>query len=516
MNPTDLRWNITPIIITILGLLLAVFLGVFAGSSEISKLGLIFGSVAVIAVIASMRQYIWLLLPLCWGLTGSVTILPLPFSVRDMVVMLVGGVAFALFALRVFKFRNRWDKLDAIVILNLAQVVIAFVFHPAGLKALSSETVGARPYFNIAIAAVVYLVLCNQIISKKLALRIPILFLIPEITLSGLYFVSRIKPSIGFFLGNFYDALTPQTMSRNGPVSPMERMSGAVGGGITLVSILCSYFRPLTLISPIRLGRFLLFIIGIVLILLSGFRSQLLTAAVIFILSGYFRKGIWDVITSLAGLSIAAITLILFNSFIHPLPLAMQRTLSTLPGSWDSIAAKDAESSTLWRLEMWKDIPKGTQYIHNKIMGDGFGFSRAELIAMERQKFLTGEMGQEDSMIIGSFHSGPLSAVRFVGIVGLLLYYALLIYAAIYSWRVIRSSKGTDFFPLALFIGLRAIWEPFNYTLIFGAYDSGLPETLFTIGMLKMIHNSLQPYLPEEKPAEAQPRPGRMRRLAPA
>ena len=70
---------------------------------------------------------------------------------------------------------------------------------------------------------------------------------------------------------------------------------------------------------------------------------------------------------------------------------------------------------------MWKEIPKGTRYISNKIMGDGFGFSRAELSAMERQQFLIGEISQEDSMIIGSFHNGPLSAVRFVGIVGMLL-----------------------------------------------------------------------------------------------
>ena len=96
---------------------------------------------------------------------------------------------------------------------------------------------------------------------------------------------------------------------------------------------------------------------------------------------------------------------------------------------------------------MWKDIPKGTRYINDKIMGDGFGFSRAELSAMERQKFLIGEIGQEDSMIIGSFHNGPLSAVRFVGIVGLLLYYALMIYSAVFAWRLIRAAEGSAYFP---------------------------------------------------------------------
>jgi hypothetical protein len=140
---------------------------------------------------------------------------------------------------------------------------------------------------------------------------------------------------------------------------------------------------------------------------------------------------------------------------------------------------------------MWKDIPKGSQYINNKIMGDGFGFSRAELSAMERMKFLTGDISPEDFMLIGSFHSGPLSAVRFVGVVGLALYYALMIYSAVYAWRVVRRTTGLDLSPLALFVGLPLIWEPFNYTIVFGAYDAGLPETIFGVGMLKLIYNSL-------------------------
>ena len=103
-------------------------------------------------------------------------------------------------------------------------------------------------------------------------------------------------------------------------------------------------------------------------------------------------------------------------------------------------------------------------------MGDGFGFSRAELMAMERRQFLVGEISQEDFMLIGSFHNGPLSAIRFVGVVGMLLYYVLLITSAVYARRLIRATEDTAFFPFALFIGLAMIWEPFNYTFVFGAY----------------------------------------------
>ena len=302
--------------------------------------------------------------------------------------------------------------------------------------------------------------------------------------------ISRASGAIGSVLGKIYDGFAPPVYQ--GTVMPtFERMIGVVTGGTSLITALCSFFRPLTLINPLRFARSFLFLVGLVLILISGFRSQLLTVAVIFLLASYFQRGWSDVVVSFAGLFFGAVLLILFNALILPLPLSVQRTLSALPGRWDSRAVRDASDSTEWRLQMWKDIPKGTQYIHNRIMGDGFGFSRAELLAMERRQFLAGEITQEDSMIIGSFHNGPLSAVRFVGIVGLVLYYILLIYSAVYAWRLIRTAKGSDFFPLALFIGLEIIWEPFNYTLVFGAFDSGFPNALFNAGMLKLIYNSL-------------------------
>src|ERR1700730_1005699 len=112
MNPGDLRWNIMPIMVAVLGLLVALLLGVFIGDSEIINLGIFFGLIAVITLVSTMRQYIWILIPMFWGFIGSTSVFPLPFSVRDLVVMLVGTAAFALFALRVLKFQIRWDFLD--------------------------------------------------------------------------------------------------------------------------------------------------------------------------------------------------------------------------------------------------------------------------------------------------------------------------------------------------------------------------------------------------------------------
>lgn len=501
MNPTDVRWNITPLLVGAIGLIGAVVLGVYIGGSEIAKLVLIFGAVAILAVIAGMRQHIWLLVPMCWGLTGSVYVLPLPFTVRDLIVMLVVAMTFALLALRKFRFQNRWGLLDFILFLNLAQIVIVFTFHPVGLRSLSSETVGARPYFNIAIATLAYLILSNQVISAKLSRSLPVLMFIPEAFTSLVSLAVRMKPSLGYILGPFYTGFLSPGL--NNPNAPMQRV--AIGSGNTLVTLLCSYFRPLTLLSPFRPVRLLLFVSAIILVLLSGFRSQLISAVAIFLIASYFRGGLGDLMTVLMGMVAAALALILINS-IHPLPLPMQRTVSFLPGNWNSLAAADARGSTEWRLEMWREVPKSTKYIRDRVMGDGFGFNKAELQAMYRELYSTGQVSQEDFMIIGAFHNGPLSTIRFVGAVGLLLYYLLLIYLAMVAWRLIRAAERTDFYRLALFVGLALIWEPFNYTFIFGSYDASLPNSIFGVGMLKMIGNSLR-YKPSETKSTAIPAP---------
>src|SRR4051794_38191595 len=209
MNAAALRFNIMPILVGIIGLLIAFVLGMFIGGGEIFNLAMISGAVLLILVIAGMRQYIWFLLPMCWGLTGSVAVLPIPFSVRDLVVMLVAAVGFALLALRIYRFRNRLALLDFLLLLNLGQVALAFAAHPTGLRALSSSTVGARPYFNIAIGFLAYLIVSNQAIAPKMARKLPVFVLIPEALTSFVTLAVRLKPSLGYVLGWIYTGFIP-------------------------------------------------------------------------------------------------------------------------------------------------------------------------------------------------------------------------------------------------------------------------------------------------------------------
>ena len=95
-------------------------------------------------------------------------------------------------------------------------------------------------------------------------------------------------------------------------------------------------------------------------------------------------------------------------------------------------------------------------------------------------------------MITGDYHSGPVSAVRFVGYIGLVLFTALLIANAKYAWKIINSASKTAFFPIALFVGVGAIAHPSFVWLVFGSFGGDFIQAILTLGMLNMIDRSIK------------------------
>jgi hypothetical protein len=105
---------------------------------------------------------------------------------------------------------------------------------------------------------------------------------------------------------------------------------------------------------------------------------------------------------------------------------------------------------------------------------------------------LLGGSDRESFMITGSFHNGPLSAIKYIGIVGLCLYYPLMCYMAILAWRLCKRARGTKAFTLALFVAIPIIYEPFNFVVVFGGLDSNYSQLLFYAGLLNMVQNYIQ------------------------
>ena len=154
------------------------------------------------------------------------------------------------------------------------------------------------------------------------------------------------------------------------------------------------------------------------------------------------------------------------------------------------MAKADARFSMEWRFMMWRLMLGTDRYIENKWLGDGFGYS------MQQFQQMTSNLGtlqaQENFMITGQVHSGPISAIRFVGYVGLALWLVLLIVIAREAYKLCRATLGTSMQVFTWYLCLPIIWEPFNYVFIFGSYDFALPQQVYWVGILKMLRNSVE------------------------
>jgi hypothetical protein len=228
-------------------------------------------------------------------------------------------------------------------------------------------------------------------------------------------------------------------------------------------------------------------------IFLSGFRSALLFAFFAFLLSSILRGRFRDLWVTAAVALCGLILLISVQGNVLQLPLTMQRALSWLPGDWSQEAVTDAEGSTQWRLEMWQWAWNDNRILRDRVWGQGFGLSiddmnliASSLTAGGGGASLLGGSDRENFMITGSFHSGPLSSIKYIGIVGLCLYYPLMCYMAVLAWRLCKRARGSRGFMLALFVSIPIIYEPFNFVIIFGGLDSNYSQLLFWAGLLNM------------------------------
>jgi len=482
----------------------AILCGSLIGGGQFKMLALIFLGVATIATIVVWRTGIWLLIPLCWELTGKLPFASMPFTVRDIsvVIAVVGFMAFH--ALKLLRTKPVFDLVDLFVLVNVSYLMTVFARNPVGVDWLGSDMVGGRPYFDIFIAFLAFLVL------KRVPIDLKKVRLLPFFTLVGSAFVSignmitLIWPSTAPRLGMIYSTFAPPEYETGQAIDEdvigRRPLLSAVGG--RGMQLLCSYFTPSSFLFPRHLSRFLPAAGFMVCILLSGFRSAVFTVFVYVCFSSYFRKRKQDIVvffllaTAFAG--IAA----LGNGRLFRLPMAAQRALSFLPGNWDHEAVSDAKGSSEWRYQMWDMVIFEDKWIRNKWLGDGFGFTRYELSIMKSPTgFATGG-NQEAFLIAGTYHSGPLSTIRYAGIVGLALFFPLMLLLTMRAYRLIRACYGTALFPTALFVGMPVVFAPFPFIFVAGGYDSNMAEAFFAAGLLKIIERA-RAKLPATTEAEA-------------
>ena len=501
--------QITVWVALVLGLLLSLVIGSAVGSSDMRFVAGIIAVIPAAVIFVKLKTNIWVLLPISWYLTGRLPWLPVPFTVRDLCFMAVIFAFTLFFATRAFPWKRKTSTLDYLIYINLAYLAIVFARNPVGFWAMQSSMVGGRPYFEIGLAFGAFMILSRVQITDFIAKSFPLFFVIPAWCVGMLDVIGRLIPQTGYVLNSIYSGV-----GTGGATAAFQaeaelgttRMAGLQNAGISSVLALCAKYNPITLISPLYPQRVMMLTIAFGAIFLSGFRSALLFAFFVFLISSILRGRLKDLWIAAGVGMLALVLLISMQGSVLQLPLTMQRALSWLPGDWNQEAAMDAEGSTQWRVEMWGWAWNDNRILRDRVWGQGFGLSiddmnliASSLTAGGGGASLLGGSDRENFMITGSFHNGPLSTIKYVGIVGLVIYLPLLFYMAIIAWRLCQKALGTKAFPLSLFVGIPIIYEPFNFVFIFGGFDGSLSQSLFWAGLLNMTRryvDSLKPVVP--------------------
>ncbi len=494
--------QITVWVALILGLLLSLVIGSAVGSSDMRFVAGIIAAIPVAVIFVKLKTNIWVLLPISWYLTGKFNWLPLPFTVRDLCFMAVIFAFTLFFATRAFPWKRKTSTLDYLIYLNLAYLAIVFARNPVGFWAMQSSMVGGRPYFEIGLAFGAFMILSRVQITDFIAKIFPLFFVVPAWCVGILDVIGRLIPQTGYVLNSIYSGVGTGGVTAAFQAEAelgTTRMTGLQNAGLSSVLALCARYNPITLISPLYPHRVMMLAIAFGAIFLSGFRSALLFGFVAFLLSSILRGRVRDLWVAAGVGVIALILLISMQGSVLQLPLTMQRALSWLPGDWDEATVAGAEDSSRWRFEMWEWAWNDNRILRDRVWGQGFGLSiddmnliASSLTAGEGGASLLGGSDRESFMITGAFHSGPLSTIKYIGIVGLCLYYPLMCYMAFLASMLCKHARGTKAFTLALFVGIPIIYEPFNFVVVFGGLDSNYSQLLFWAGLLNMTQRYVE------------------------
>lgn len=498
---------VLPVAVTVGGMLVALYLGFLMGEGQFSKVALFLGALFIAFVTLIMRQYVWLLIILAWPWSGQIPVLPLPFAVKDLAIIAVFAATLALIALKVVRRKPTYTTIDLVMALMLIYMVSVFIRNPVGLQATNSFRVGGRPYLNTFIAFLAYWVLARSSLRLPGPSKVYIFaVLLSNFAVTGLNLICDLSTKATRLVVNFYTGIASASdldgaAPSAAPGQYVERRGYLLYAGGPLTTALFSFYRPLEVINPLYFWRLFLFCGGSFMLLLSGFRTSIVALVGFAMISGYLRAGFFESVKMLIVGALAISIVVAGNGRVYELPLSAQRALCFLPGKWNPVAKADAEASADWRFQMWARMLSTNRYIKNRVLGDGFGVSKLDMETIGRLNAL-GVDDQESVMILGNVHSGPISTIRVAGYAGFAIFLLLTVQIAVAAARAIRRATGTPIEAMAYFISLPLIFEPFNFVFIFGGFDSALPTTIFSLGVLKMLENTINDHEPVVVPEE--------------
>lgn len=471
-------------IVIVIAFVVAIWLGITIVTEQTETILKIAAAALLITCIFLGRK-IWLLLILFTALNVPII---RGFGTTEIGQTLFIGFTVLMTLMRRQPYRITFGEKEIWILLLAGCILQAYFRHPVGLNMFGADSVGARPYFRAGMAFLSSVILGNIVIRAseiRWILRLSICGSLVGLALMQWRGGLGAGPA-AFEQGKQID--DGKASSRIGPLGSLSAI--AANTCVAFISPLRGLLHPIW--TPVIL-------FALAAAAMSGFRNSVANVGLIFLIGIAYRSGGAAVFVSSAAGAVGLL-LLAFVNVVSPLPGNMQRALSPFPGTWEQRYVNAADESTEWRVAMWKEALLTDAWIQNKMLGDGLGFTRRELLMMEDISSGGGTLDnrgsgmssqQEAMMVTGSYHSGPVQTVRTVGYVGLIILVLAMIRMAVHAHRQIIRCRGTEWYPLALFIGVPVIVLPPFFVFVFGEFGKDVSVLFLSYGMISLLEKNL-------------------------
>jgi hypothetical protein len=371
-----------------------------------------------------------------------------------------------------------------------------------GLHSFGSEVSGGKRYVTLLFGILGYFALtAMQIPPRRVGLYVSLFFLAGCSNAIGdlaAFVPPKLYIIFAFFPANGYDM-----EGKPGIIDFHARFAGVGFLGVAGFLFMISRYGVRGIFLSGKPWRWVLLGVFFATIFSGGFRSLVilcgLTFAIQFFMERIHRTNAMPVFF-FAGLII--VTLLI--PFASKLPFTFQRALAFLPLKIDQVARLDAESSSDWRLEIWRDTyPKVPQYL---LLGKGCAISKDELAIASSQNFRY-VSSTESVDISQNYHSGPLSVLMIFGAWGAIavLWFWFASLRALYNnYRYGDPAFQTiNSFLFAYFIAKVVL-----FLVVFGGIESDMASFTVLIGLSVSINCGIRRPAPATAPVLDRTSPG--------
>jgi hypothetical protein len=483
------------IFIVTVALFAALYLGISAATAQFEAIAWVVGGVTLCTCLL-MGRNIWLLIPFL----GSMQLtLMIPGRPSSMLVAQALVISFTLLMLlsRKMPFKLRITEMECWMLLLTLCVFQVYARNPVGVNLFGGDQVGGRPYVLYLMAFVTAFILSSISVTHKslwMALKLSVLGSFCNFAVGLL---GWLWAPFGYFFGmasNVMGAPSQQSALDPGQAGRVEFVRTMAN---TLAVVVSSFRNPLLAVFSVRFAP--LVIISLIFAAGSGYRNVVASVGLSYLVGVIYRGGLISLMGSTLLGVIALASLAIINMAL-PLPANLQRALAFLPGTWEERYVLNTQDSSNWRFEMWEEVLTTDRWIDNKLLGDGLGFSAKEL---QLQSQLLGknrgssvgvsgfDQAREFVLINGDYHSGPVSAIRTIGYVGLCIMLLAQLRIMMHAHRLVLKFKSSEFFPLVLFFCIPMIWFPAFFIFIFGGFQADAIVILLNAGMIRLLQNNL-------------------------